>query len=117
MMKITPTRGSSAAVESCEYHVLPVVVAFALGVLVMDLRADVAQAERTEALVAEAQEARAVAAAAVEQLRRAIALVAQIDGVCGAPAGTPIVGAGAELQAGMVGGVTTAPGTPPERAQ
>ena len=113
MMKITPTRGSSAAVKFCEYHVLPVVVAFALGVLVMDLRADVAQAERTEALVAEVQEARAIAAAAVEQLKRAIALVVQIDGQCGAPAGTPIVGAGAELQAG----VTPPTETRPERRQ
>ena len=92
-----PSRPTGAAVEFIEHHVIPMLLAFALGVLVMDGRAEHAQADRTQAWHDQLQSAHRATAQAGAALNRVLVLVAQADADCGAPAGTALPDAHALL--------------------
>ena len=109
MIKIPPTsRLPGATVEFIEQHLIPMMLAFTLGMLVMDWRSEQAQGDRIQALhdqLARADRATAQAGAA---LNRVLVLVAAVDDDCGAPAGTAQPDAHALLT--QLGPVTVAAG-------
>lgn len=74
---------SLVAAEWLAQHLLPVLMAFALGVLADMLVADQRAAEQQQALIDEAHDARRQAAALLR-------LVVAADAQCGAPAGVPV---------------------------
>lgn len=91
MIKIPPTsRPPGAAVEFIEQHLIPMMLAFTLGMLVMDGRAEYAQADRAQAWHDQLQSAHRATAEAGAALNRVLVLVAQADADCGAPAGTAL---------------------------
>ena len=88
MIKITPTsHPTEVAVEFIERHIIPLLLAFALGLLVMDWRSEQAQGDRIQALHDQLKQANLAAAQAGAALNKVLLLVADVDGDCGAPAG------------------------------
>ena len=95
MIAITPTGRSPWAVEFLEYHVIPMLLAFALGLLAMDWRAEQVQAPVAQALHDQLHRANSDSIAADVALTHVLALLAQADDVCNTPAGMvrPVGGA------------------------
>lgn len=90
MIETTPTISQPWAAAFLERHVIPMLLAFVLGMLVMDWRAEHAQADRTQAWHDQLRQAHRDTAAANAALNRVLVLLADADRDFGAPAGVAL---------------------------